>query len=373
MLSALLRRAGAPQLLLAASFLVAAGLVMVYSASAVRAELRFGSSSTYLFRQLQALAIGLPLAFVALRAPVEWLRRAAYPTWGIALFLILLTFTPLGQEQNGARRWLALGPFGLQPLELAKLGVVLGLARWLSDQEGRLADVRRSIVVPALFVAVPGLALVLQPDFHGALLLVGFGGLLVYAAGGRLDHLLFTGALTAPLLWITALARNYRAARLQTFLDPWADPSGHGYQIVQSLLAFGAGGVTGTALGAGQQKLGFLPEAHTDFLLSVVAEETGLVGVGLVLASFVALALGSLGIALRAGSSFLMLLALGAGLLLWLQGALNAGVAMGALPTTGATLPLFSYGRSSLVVSLIAVGLCLNVARPKRGRGGWRS
>jgi cell division protein FtsW len=371
-LSPLLRRAGASQVLVAASFLVASGLVMVYSASAVRAELRFGSSSTYLFRQLGALALGLPLAFLALRAPPEWLRRLAYPGWTIAFALLLLTFSPLGQEQNGARRWLALGPFGLQPLELTKLGVVLALARWLSDQESRLADARVSILVPALFVGLPAVALLFQPDFHGALLLATFGGLLIYAAGGRLDHLLLTAALAVPVALAAALARSYRAARLQTFLDPWADPSGHGYQIVQSLLAFGAGGVTGTALGAGQQKLGFLPEAHTDFLLSVVAEETGLVGVAAVLAAFMALALGSLGIALRAGSTFGMLLALGAGLLLWLQGALNAGVAMGALPTTGATLPLFSYGRSSLVVSLIAVGLCLNVARPRRGRGGWR-
>jgi cell division protein FtsW len=371
-LTPVLRRTGAPHLLVAAGFLLASGLVMVYSASAVRAELRFGSSATYLLRQLQAAAIGLPLAILALRAPTEWLRRAAYPLWGVSLGLILLTLTPLGVEQNGARRWLSFGPLGLQPLELAKLGVVLALARWLADHEARLGDARISIAVPALLIALPGAALLGQPDFHGALLLVAFGGLLVFAAGGRIDHLLFSAALAGPLLLTAALARSYRASRLQTFLDPWADPSGHGYQIVQSLLAFGAGGVTGTALGAGQQKLGFLPEAHTDFLLSVVAEETGLFGVGLVLLAFVMVALGSLGIALRAAGTFSMLLALGAGLLIWLQGALNAGVAMGALPTTGATLPLFSYGRTSLVVSLIAVGLCLNVARPKRGRSGWR-
>jgi cell division protein FtsW len=371
-LTAVLRRTGAPHVLVAACFLLGAGLVMVYSASAVRSNLRFGSSSTYLVRQLEAALIGVPLAILVLRSPTSWLRLGAYPLWAVSLLLLGLTFTPLGVEQNGARRWLALGPLGLQPLEVQKLGVVLALARWLADHEGKLADLRVSIGVPALLVGLPSLALLLQPDFHGALLLAVFGGLLVFAAGGRLDHLLLTAALATPLALGAALARSYRASRLYAFLDPWADASGHGYQIVQSLLAFGAGGVTGTALGAGQQKLGFLPEAHTDFLLSVAAEETGLVGVSLVLGAFVVLALGTLGIALRAGSTFAMLTALGAGLLLWLQGALNAGVAMGALPTTGATLPLFSYGRSSLVVSLVAVGLVLHVARPKRGRSGWR-
>jgi cell division protein FtsW len=158
--------------------------------------------------------------------------------------------------------------------------------------------------------------------------------------------------------------------RLDAFLNPWGDPLGRGYQLVQSLLAFGAGGITGTGLGAGQQKLGYLPEAHTDFILSVVGEELGLLGVAGVLGGFALLGLAALAIASRGRDPFAILIALGASLLLWLQGLVNAGVAMGVLPTKGTTLPLFSYGRTSLVASLAALGLILNVAR--RRRSEWR-
>jgi cell division protein FtsW len=166
---------------------------------------------------------------------------------------------------------------------------------------------------------------------------------------------------------------GYRMSRLQSFLDPWGDPFGHGYQLIQSLLAFGAGGLTGSGLGSGQQKLGYLPEAHTDFILSVVGEELGLFGVAGVLGCFVVAGAASLAVAARARDTYTRLLATGGGLLIWMQGLINAGVAMGVLPTTGATLPLFSYGRSSLVVSIAALGLVLATARPARGRSGWRA
>ena len=200
-----------------------------------------------------------------------------------------------------------------------------------------------------------------------------FAATLTFVTGARLTHLAATALATLPGLALIAMQAGYRESRLRTFLDPWADPMHHGYQLVQSLLAFGAGGIAGTGLGAGQQKLGYLPEAHTDFILSVVGEEMGLLGVGALLICFAVLGLASIGIASRARDPFAALLATGASLLLWLQGLVNAGVAMGVLPTKGTTLPLFSYGRSSLVVSLAAMGLVLNVARPsKRGRKGWR-
>ena len=370
----MLSRVGTAHALAASAFLLAVGVVMVYSASALRADLVFGSSTVYLTRQLAGLVLGLIAAVLMARAPQEWVRRSGMVVWAGSILLLLATFTPLGVEGNGARRWLALGNFSFQPLEVAKLGVILALAQWLADRQSRMGDARVAIGVPALITGLPVVLLLLQPDFGGALIVMIFAITLVFVAGARLDHLIACAAVAVPLMTTVALLRGYRLSRLEAFLDPWADPFGRGYQLIQSLLAFGAGGIAGAGLGAGQQKLGYLPEAHTDFILSVVGEELGLLGVGAVLACFALLGIATLGIASRARNSYALLLAVGAGLLLWLQGLVNSGVAMGVLPTTGATLPLFSYGRTSLVVSLMALGLVLNAARAnKRGRSGWRA
>jgi cell division protein FtsW len=368
-----LARIGTPQLVGSAAALLGLGLVMVYSASAMRAEAEFGSSAVYLVRQLQGIAAGLVLGGLAARLPLAFLRRLAPLLWLLAVGLVAATFTPLGVAQNGARRWLALGPLVFQPLEVAKLASVLALAAWLASAESRMRDPRFSLLAPAAISGVPAVLLLGQPDFGGALLLVLVAAVLVYVAGARLAHLAFVGLGVVPLVVAVAVSESYRVMRLLSFADPFEDPLGRGYQLVQSLLAFGAGGIAGAGLGAGQQKLGYLPEAHTDFILSVVGEELGLVGVTAVLACFLLLGLAALGVASRAHDRFAQLLALGAGMLIWLQGLVNAGVALGALPTKGTTLPLFSYGRSSAIVSLVAIGLLLNVARPaKRGRFGWR-
>jgi cell division protein FtsW len=369
-----LTRVGTPQLLVATSFLVAGGLVMVYSASALHAEIVFGDGSVYMLRQLSGLALGLCAALFLSRVPLQLVRRSGYALWVMSALLLVITLTPLGISENGARRWLSLGGVVFQPLEFAKLGVILALAQWLTTHRQRMRDVRVSLGVPALFACFPAVVLLCQPDFGGALLILLFTAVVIFAAGARLDHL-GVGALVAlPSVVFAAVLYDYRLERLRSFLDPWADEFGSGFQLIQSMVAFGSGGLTGTGLGSGTQKLGYLPEAHTDFILSVVGEEVGLIGVVAVLVLFAIVGLSTLGIALRAKDTYARLLAVGAGLLVWLQALVNAGVALGALPTTGATLPLFSYGRTSLIVSLAAVGLLLNAARPqRRGRSGWRS
>jgi cell division protein FtsW len=369
----MLSRVGTPHLLVCTTFLTLAGLVMVYSASALSAEVTFGSSWVYLSRQLAGLALGVVVAVVLSRLPLIWIQRSAYLGWLVATGALLATLTPLGVEGKGAQRWLAVGGLVIQPLEIAKLAVVIALARWFADHQSRLLDFRVAVLVPLFLAGIPGVILLGQPDFGGAMILLIFAATLMFAAGVRLTHLTATGFIALPLAALIALQAGYREDRLRTFLDPWADPQGQGYQLVQSLLAFGAGGLGGIGLGAGQQKLGYLPEAHTDFILSVVGEEVGLIGVAAILACLIVITVAAIGIASRARDTFSMLLALGASLMIWLQGMVNAGVAMGVLPTKGTTLPLFSYGRSSLVTSLAAVGLLLNVARPrKRGRKGWR-
>jgi len=369
----MLSRFGSSQLAVAGVLLVGFGLVMVYSASAARSEVVFGTTLAYLGRQTLALALGLAVGAVCFHTPLAWLEKIGLFAWGAAVLALAAVFTPLGASGGGAQRWIALGPLAFQPLEPAKLGVLFGLAQWLASHQDRMDDYRISIGVPAVLAGLPVLLLLRQPDFGGAMLIATFSAVLIFAAGARLDHLALTLALALPLAGAALLVRDYRVQRLLAFLDPWADPRGHGYQLVQSQLAFGAGGLFGVGFGAGQQKLFFLPEAHNDFILSVVGEEVGLFGVALVLIGFAVLALASLGIAQRAKSSFATLVTLGAGLMLWLQAVLNAGVAMGVLPTKGSTLPLVSYGGTSLVASLAALGLIANAARPtKRGRAGWR-
>jgi cell division protein FtsW len=364
---------GAPQLLLAGSLLASFGLVMVYSASAIRSELLFGSSSVYFVRQLSGLGLGVCVAALLAHVRLDLLRRFGLAAWAVCVLLVAATLTPLGVGRNGADRWLDVAGIVFQPLELMKLGLVLGLSQWLANHERSLDEFRFSVAGPALLTAVPAVLLLLQPDFGGALMLALFAAAIVFAAGAPLKHLAVSTAVALPAaFWIATLA-GYRVLRLETFLDPWSDRTGNGYQLVQSLLAFGAGGLTGTGLGSGQQKLGYLPEAHTDFILSVVGEELGLIGVWAVLICSAVLGMAALGIAARGRDPFAMLVAFGASLMLWLQTLLNAAVAMALLPTKGTTLPLFSYGRSSLIASLAAVGLILNVARPsRRGRVGWR-
>ncbi len=369
----MLSRLGTPHLVVSSALLLGLGTVMVYSASAMRAEAEFGSSTVYLLRQLQGIGLGIGFGALAARVPLGWLRRGAPLAWLAGVLLVGATLTPLGVSQNGAQRWLGLGGWTFQPLEVCKLGTILALAWWLAGVEARMRDIRFALLGPAVVAGIPAALLLGQPDYGGAVLLLLAAGILAFAAGARLSHLAAAAALSLPAIAYLALAESYRVARLTAFADPWGDPLNGGYQLVQSLLAFGAGGVTGVGLGAGQQKLGYLPEAHTDFVLSVVGEELGLVGVIAVLGLYLVLGLSSLAIASRSRDRFSQLVALGASLLIWLQGAVNAGVALGALPTKGTTLPLFSAGRSSLAASLVAIGLVLNAARPARGgRAGWR-
>jgi cell division protein FtsW len=369
----MLSRFGTPHLLVAVTLLLGSGLVMVYSASAARSDVYHGVTWAIALRQMGGAGLGVLALLAASRLPLDWLERAAWVCWGAGVLGIAATLGPLGVDVNGARRWLALGPLQFQPLEPAKLAVIVGLAHWLAAHSDRMADFRFAVLVPLALAGVPAALLLAQPDFGGAVVLLLITGALVFASGARLGHLAFVAALGVPALALVAGLSPYRLRRLEMFLDPWADPLGNGYQLVQSQLAFGAGGLSGAGLGAGQQKLFYLPEAHTDFILSVIGEETGLIGVAVVLLCFAMIAISTLGIAARASSAFATLLALGCGLMLWLQALLNAGVAMGALPTKGTTLPLLSFGSTSLVACLTAVGLILNVARPRqRGRSGWR-
>ncbi|MDX1648289.1 MAG: FtsW/RodA/SpoVE family cell cycle protein [Myxococcota bacterium] len=355
----------AAALLTAAALLAALGAVMIFSATAPLALDR--TVPPHFLRHLGALAAAALLAAAVSRLPLRAFHVAALPLWGLSLGLLAATAF-VGHEAGGARRWLPVPGLGLavQPAELAKLATVLAASALLARRDGRGEVAPRRFALVLGLAAAPAALCLLQPDFGNAVLLGVLAGCLLFAAGAPLRALLGPALGGAAVVAAWSLAQPYALRRWLGFLDPWARAGGEGFQLVQSFVAFGRGGLFGVGLGDGRQKLFYLPEAHTDFILSVVAEELGLAGVLLVLGAFAALALAGLRIALEARQRFAALLAFGATVLLAVPALLNAAVVMGLVPTKGLTLPFLSYGRSSLLVSALAVGLLLAVARAGR-------
>lgn len=357
------------------------GLVMVFSASAIVAGNRFHDSGYFLKRQLAWLTFGFLLLHLASRIDYVWWKRLSIPLLACMAALLVMVLIPgLGVAAKGARRWLRLGPISVQPAEMVKLIAVMYLAAYLAKKEDRLTSFSSGLL-PALIVigALCGLVL-LEPDL-GTVVVIGLVTVaLLYLGGARGAHLLALGLCAVPLVLALVLGSSYRRQRLLTFLAPWKDASDAGFQITQSFLAFGSGGLFGVGLGEGKQKLFFLPEAHTDFVLALVGEELGLVGTGAIVLLFALFVVRGFQIASRARMPFGRYLGMGITLLIGIQALVNACVVTGLLPTKGLTLPLVSYGGSSLVVSLVAVGVLLNISRDRQagrqdgghrgGRGG---
>ena len=344
------------------------GLVMVYSASAVVAGNRFHDWTYFLKRQVAWLAFGFVLLHLASRLDYTLWQRWTVPILVVTFVLLVVVLIPaLGVTAKGARRWLRLGPVSIQPAEIAKFVMVFYLSSYLTRKESRLEDFKSGLMPPLIVVgAVAGLIL-LQPDM-GTVVVIGlvtFG--LLFVAGARPGHLVGLLLVALPLGTALILSSPYRRQRLMTFLEPWKDPEAAGFQVTQSFLAFGSGGPFGVGLGESRQKLFFLPEAHTDFVLALVGEELGLVGTIAIMILFAALVLRGFLIASRAQHPFGRHLALGITLLFGLQALINAGVVTGLLPTKGLTLPLVSYGGSSLIMSLLGIGILLNISRDRQG------
>ena len=345
--------------------LTAIGIVMNYSTTAA---LAIGDPFPPLaVRHVTGVAIAIACAYAAARVPTELWSRAALGLWGIGLGLLVATLA-VGVEANGARRWLSIPgiPYSIQAAEWARLATVLAVASLLARATPRdLASVAILKRV-AVLVGIPVGLLLLQPDFGSAVVLAAVVGLLTFAGGLPL-RLLIAPALAAGAVAASYIAmRPYALARVRGFLDPWQNAHGEGFQLVQSFVAFGRGGTFGVGLGDGRQKLFYLPEAHTDFILSVVAEELGLVGVLVVLGCFAAFTWAGLRAARRAPSAFALLAGFGATALIAVPALCNAAVVMGVVPTTGLTLPFLSHGSNSLVCSAFAVGILLRVASGER-------
>jgi cell division protein FtsW len=344
--------------------LLSVGVVMVYSASAIVAADRFHDPYFFLKKQVFWALLGAACLWLAIKVDYRRLEGFVLPLLiftGILLVLVLVS--PLGQAINGTRRWIRLGPVSFQPAELAKLALVLYLAAFLAKKREVIEDLRRGILPP---LAVAGLlaALVLaQPDLGNCLTLITLTFTLLFLAGGRARHLGLILAAALPPLVVAIWAAPYRLRRIVAFLDPWSDPRGSGFQIIQSWLALGNGGIFGQGIGASRQKLFYLPESHTDFIFAIIGEELGFVGAAAVVALFVVLVWRGLRIGLRAPDPFGGYLALGITVLIATQTLVNLGVVTGLLPTKGLPLPYLSFGGSALLVTMLSTGVLLNISQ----------
>jgi cell division protein FtsW len=340
------------------------GLLMVFSSSLVvtASSSSFGSDP-YFFVKRQGLwfCAGLVALMCARSIDLEkWRPFLSLPFLGLNIGLLVLVLL-IGPEINGAQRWLILGGFQFQPAELTKLAMIFYMADFLARRGDKIKSFTRLLPALALF----GLCLILierEPDLSTALVLTGVFITMIFASGARLSHLLGMSAVGALVVVASVLAKPYRLKRITSFLDPEADPQGAGYHAIQSLLAIGSGGLTGRGFGVGHQKYKYLPEAHTDYIFSILAEELGLVGTVCVIFLFVALLYKGCQIALHCRRPYLRMVAIGVTFQLSLQALLNIGVVTGSTPSTGLPLPFISYGGTSLLFSLVAVGLLMNVA-----------
>ncbi len=345
--------------------IVLLGLVMVTSASISIASKESGNAFSYLERQLMLCVAGFILATIVFCVRTEFLEKMAWPLLIVAVVLLFLVLIPgVGHVVNGSRRWIRLLGFNFQASELARVLTLIFIASYAVRREAELRTTAMGLIKPMGLLVFMALLLLAEPDFGAAsvLFLTGFG--ILFIAGARLRYVLLAAAAGAFAMALLVMLVPYRLARVTSFLDPWADPFNSGFQLTQSLIAIGRGEWFGVGLGESVQKLFYLPEAHTDFLFAVLAEELGLVGVAATLALFIALVWRSFWIAQlasRAGLKFQSYLAAGFGLWLGAQALINIGVNMGVLPTKGLTLPLMSYGRSSMIVTLAWVGLLLRV------------
>ncbi len=358
--------------------LLATGAVMVYSASSGQ-----GQGTGYLVKYVGYGALGLVGLQVLARVPLEAVRRATGPLLLVSLVLLLAVKVPgVGIEVNGARRWLGAGPVTFQPAELAKLALVLYAAGLLAKGPRRLRTLR-GIASPLLVVAGTLCVLVAsQPDLGTALVMAFTVGAMLVVAGAPLRHLAVLAAGSSVCIMLFALSAPYRRARLVSFLDPWADPAGAGFQSVQGQIALGSGGFLGLGPGQSVQKVFYLPEAHTDFILAVIGEELGVAGVLVLLCLYAMLAYAGLRVAKGARTAYASLLAAGLTSLILCQALLNVFAVLGLAPLTGVPLPFVSAGSTSITVLLAAVGVVLNVAgpahthlrvvAPARGAGSWR-
>jgi len=352
-----------PILFLATLLLLCLSIVMVYSASAVVTLERYGRPSMFLVKQAMWAVLGLGLLGLVMRIDYRTYREPVFIWTSLVIVLGALVAVLFMPPVNNARRWFGLAGIGVQPSEVSKLVAILFIAALLERRSHRINELGYAVAPIALLVGCLFALIMLEPDFGTAMSLALIAFVMVFAAGLNYGYIVGAALVGLPALYILVMGTAYRRRRMLTFLNPWEDPLGDGFQIIQSLIAIGTGGVWGKGLMNGAQKLFYLPEPHTDFIYSVISEELGLVGATAVLLCFCVVTWRGVRVALRAPDAFGAYLAFGLTTMIALQAFINISVVLGMMPTKGIPLPLVSFGGSSLLISLVGMGILLNVSQ----------
>jgi len=353
-------------ILLATVSLAGLGALMIYSSTSVVTPVLAKKNITEFYhfkRHIFTIVIGFAFLFFAyFRLKSSVLQKMAVPLLVFSFILLILVFLPvIGVSAGGARRWLRLWPSTFQPSELVKLSMVIFLAKYMS-MPGYRTDSFKSFLIPVGIMLIFQAAILKQPDFGAAMSLAILTFAMLYLSGIRLRYIASLALIAIPVV-IKLAMEPYRLKRITCFLDPWKEPEGCGFQLVQSFIAFGSGGVTGVGLGSSKQKLAYLPESHTDFIFSIIGEEFGFIGVSFVIGLFLVLFIKGVSIANSAKDRFVYYLATGLSLMIALQALINFAVTTGMVPTKGLPLPFISYGGSSLLVNMLAIGILLSISR----------
>ncbi len=350
------------KLLFPVLFLVGIGIVMVYSASSALALKKFGTSYFFLKKQALFAFMGTVVLVICRHFPYQMYRPLTYPLLILAIiFLAAIHVSGFGYAAGGSSRWLRLGNFTFQPSEFARFAMVIYLAYSMDKKRDQIKDFSIGFLPHIIVLSIFTLLIFMQPDFGSVIILTTITWLMLFVGGVRLSYLLSFIVLLVPLGYLFMINAEYRLKRILGFLNPWQYPADEGYQIIHSMMAFGTGGIWGSGVGKGYQKLFYLPEPHTDFIFSVIGEELGLVGVLTILGLYTLILYRGFNIARNAGDSFGAFMATGLTIAIIVQVCVNMGVALGLLPTKGLTLPFLSYGGTSLLINMASIGILMNI------------
>ena len=353
-----------PWLWLPAAVLLLLGLLMVLNTTYFLGIEKKGDAFHFFKLHLAHIIAGFAILILLSQFSLAGLRRIVMPIFIVSVVMLVLLYVPgLGLMKGGARRWLRMGPIIAEPSELVKFALVFFLAEFLSKRQERIREFKHGPLAVFLIVGPITLMILKQPDFGSTVMIALILFAMLFAAGARASHLAVAGSGALALLIVQAVAKSYRVKRLTTFLDPWSVARGAGFQLVQSFIALGEGGKWGVGLGAGRQKMFYLPEAHTDFVFAVVGEEFGLVGAAVVIALFLVILFRGMRIAHDEPDPFASLLAVGLTALLSIQALINMAVVIGLIPTKGLPLPFLSYGGTSIIIAMAALGALLALGR----------
>ena len=340
------------------------GIIMIYSASSIWAEFKFHDAFKYVKHQGLFFIVGLIIMNIATKINLEFLKKKSNLILGVCFLLLALVLIPgIGSVRNGSRSWFGIGGFGIQPSEFAKIGLIIYTAKYLEKNQRNMKDVKKGALPIFIVIGVFFLLIMLEPDFGTAMVIALTLICLIFISGLKISFFVKLGILGLAGIVGLIIAAPYRMARIVSFLNPWSDPLGAGYQIIQSLYAIGPGGLLGQGFLNSRQKHFYLPEPQTDFIFSIISEEFGFLGVIIVCSFFFCMFYRMVKIGLKTSDLFTKYLVFGLAFGIFIQASLNLAVVVGLIPVTGVTLPFFSYGGSSLLVSLFSVGLVLNASK----------